>query len=127
MYLVISTSRELLATALALAGYGFAFFSLSTVVQGLLIAVSPDAFRGRVMGLYTMLTAGGVPIAALIGGAIGSVFGPGEAVGLAAVVMLVFLAWVLATRRLHLVRFDTSAQDLDDLSFATTPEPETLP
>jgi MFS family permease len=126
MYLVISTSRELFATALALAGYGFAFFSLSTVVQGLLIAVSPDAFRGRVMGLYTMLTAGGVPIAALIGGAIGSVFGPGEAVGLAAVVMLVFLVWVLATRRLHLVRFDTSAQDLDDPSFATTAQPKSL-
>jgi MFS family permease len=117
MYLVISTSRELLITALALAGFGFAFFSLSTVVQGLLLAVSPDAFRGRVMGLYTMLTAGGVPIAALIGGAIGSAVGPGEAVGIAAVVMLGLLAWILAARRLRLVRFDTSAQDLDDHAF----------
>jgi hypothetical protein len=41
--------------------------------------------------------------------------------------MLVLLAWILATRRLHLVRFDTSGQDLDDPSFATTAEPETLP
>ena len=91
MYLVISTSSMLFVTALALVGYGFAFFSLSTVVQGLLIAVSPDAFHGRVMGLYTMLTAGGVPIATLIGGTIGSVFGPGEAVAVAAAVMLAFL------------------------------------
>jgi MFS family permease len=127
MYLVISTSRELLVTAGALVGYGFAFFSLCTVVQGLLIAVSPDAFRGRVMGLYTMLNAGGVPIAALIGGAIGSALGPGEAVAFAAVVMLAFLVWVLATQRLRVVHFDLSAQNRDDPSFAAVGEPETLP
>jgi predicted MFS family arabinose efflux permease len=127
MYLVISTSRELLVTAGALVGFGFAFFSLCTVVQGLLIAVSPDAFRGRVMGLYTMLNAGGVPIAALIGGAIGSVLGPGEAVAFAAVVMLAFLAWVLATQRLRVVHFDLSAQNRDDPSFTTVGEPEAVP
>jgi MFS family permease len=128
MYLVISTSRSVVATALALVGFGFAFFSLSTVVQGLLIAVSPDAFRGRVMGLYTMLTAGGVPIAALIGGAIGSTFGPGEAVGFAAIVMLAFLVWVLTTHRLRLVRFDVGAQDRDEpSSFAIPAEPGTIP
>jgi len=126
MYFVISISRVLFATALALVGFGFAFFTLSTVVQGLLIAVSPDAFRGRVMGLYTMLTAGGVPIAALVGGALGSVLGPGEAVGFAALVMLAFLGWVLATKRLRVVRFDTSAQDRDDPTFAPVHEPETL-
>ncbi len=126
MYLVISTSRVLVVTALALVGYGFAFFSLSTVVQGLLIAVSPDAFRGRVMGLYTMLTAGGVPIAALIGGTIGSVFGPGEAVAFAAAVMLVFLGWILAGRRLRVVRFDISAQDHDDPSFTAARERGTV-
>ena len=91
MYLVISQSTALLYTALALAGFGFFFFVLSTVIQGLLIGSSPDEFRGRVMGLYTMVTAGGVPIAALIGGAIGSLVGPGEAVALAAIVMLALL------------------------------------
>ena len=94
---------------------------LSTVTQGLLIAGSPDEFRGRVMGLYTMMTAGGVPIAALIGGAIGSIVGPGEAVGIAAVVMFVFLAWVLVTRRLRLVRLDIHAE-IDDPSLVPTVE-----
>jgi MFS family permease len=121
MYVVISTSRELAITALALAGFGFAFFVLSTVTQGLLIAGSPDAFRGRVMGLYTMMTAGGVPIAALIGGAIGSIFGPGEAVGIAAVVMFSFLAWVLATRRLRVISLEIHAE-LDDPSLVPTVE-----
>jgi MFS family permease len=110
MYVLISTSREIALTALALAGFGFSFFVLSTVIQGLLIAGSPDAFRGRVMGLYTMMTAGGVPIAALIGGSIGSIVGPGGAVGIAAVVMFSFLAWVLVTRRLRVVRLDLHAE-----------------
>ena len=114
MYLVISTSTELLYTALALAGFGFSYFVLSTVVQGLLIGSSPDEFRGRVMGLYTMVTAGGVPIAALIGGAIGSLVGPGEAVALAAIVMLGLLAWIVTAHRLRVVRFDVAAQAPDD-------------
>jgi predicted MFS family arabinose efflux permease len=121
MYVIIATSRQLSITAIALAGFGFAYFVLSTVTQGLLIAGSPDAFRGRVMGLYTMMTAGGVPIAALIGGAIGSVVGPGEAVGIAAVVMFGFLTWVLVTRRLRLVRLDLHAE-IDDPALVPTVE-----
>jgi hypothetical protein len=74
------------------------------------------------MGLYTMMTAGGVPIAALIGGAIGSIVGPGEAVGIAAIVMFVFLGWVLATRRLRLVRLDLHAEPLDDPALVQTVE-----
>ena len=124
MYLVIGTSTMLFVTALALAGFGFAYFSLSTVVQGLLIAESPDEFRGRVMGLYTMMTAGGVPIAALIGGAIGSILGPGEAVTMAAVVMFVFLAWVLATHRLRVVRYDLSADHHDEVITANELDPQ---
>jgi MFS family permease len=121
MYVIISASRQLSVTAIALAGFGFAYFVLSTVTQGLLIAGSPDEFRGRVMGLYTMMTAGGVPIAALIGGAIGSILGPGEAVGVAAVVMFVFLGWVLVSRRLRLVRLDLHAE-LADPSLVPTVE-----
>lgn len=121
MYVVIATSRQLSITAMALTGFGFAYFVLSTVTQGLLIAGAPDEFRGRVMGLYTMLTAGGVPIAALIGGTIGSITGPGEAVGIAAIVMFAFLVWVLITRRLRVVRLDIHA-DLDDPSLVPTAE-----
>ncbi len=121
MYVFISTSTTLWVTAMALAGFGFAFFVLSTVTQGLLIAGSPDAFRGRVMGLYTMMTAGGVPIAALVGGAIGSAVGPGEAVGIAAVVMFAFLAWVLATRGLRVVSLDIHAE-VDDPALVPTVE-----
>lgn len=87
----------------------------------MLIAGSPDALRGRVMGLYTMMTAGGVPIAALIGGAIGSIVGPGEAVGLAAVVMFAFLAWVLAARRLRVVSLEIHAE-IDDPALVPTVE-----
>jgi len=122
MYVIISQSTQLSITATALLGFGFAYFVLSTVTQGLLIAGSPDEFRGRVMGLYTMMTAGGVPIAALIGGTIGSIFGPAEAVGIAAVVMFSFLTWVLVTRRLRLVRLDLHAEPIDDPALVPTVE-----
>ncbi len=121
MYVIIATSRQLSITATALLGFGFAYFVLSTVTQGLLIAGAPDEFRGRVMGLYTMMTAGGVPIAALFGGALGSIFGPAEAVGLAAVVMFAFLAWVLASRKLRLVSLDAHAE-IDDPALVQTVE-----
>jgi MFS family permease len=122
-YVVVATSRSLAWTAIALAGWGLAYFTLSTVVQGLLIAVSPDAFRGRVMGLYTMVAAGGVPIAALIGGVLGSVIGPGEAVGIAAVVVLAFLTWLVATHQMRLVRFDLTAQNRDDPALVDSASP----
>ncbi|MFN8028437.1 MAG: MFS transporter [Acidimicrobiia bacterium] len=131
MFTVIATSRTLWITGLALIGYGFAFFSSMTVTQGLLIAVSPDAFRGRVMGIYTTISAGTVPITALLGGALASWLGPAGAVYVAAISLVVFLLWILATHRLRLVRFDLAAQDGDDAfmdiavaePFAVTPEP----
>lgn len=114
MFVIIATSRSLPLTCVALVGYGFAYFSSSTVIQGLLIAVSPDEFRGRVMGIYTMIAAGTVPVTALLGGALASWIGPGGAVAVAAVVLVILLGWILATHRLRLVRFDLAAQDADD-------------
>jgi MFS family permease len=121
MYLVISTSHRLMVTACALVVYGFAFFGLSTVILGLLLAGSPDEFRGRVMGLYTMMNTGGAPIAALIGGTIGSLFGPSQAVAIAAVLMSLFLAWVLATRKLRLIHLEHEVP-LDDPALVPTVE-----
>lgn len=110
MYVVIALSRSLTITAVALVVYGFAFFSSMTVIQGLLIAITPDAFRGRVMGLYSV-TAGSVPITALVGGALGSWIGLSATVGVAAVVMAGLLVWVLATGRLALVRYELHRAD----------------
>jgi MFS family permease len=111
-YAVVAESTSIVSTAIALAGWGFSYFTLSAVIQGLLIAVPPDEFRGRVMGLYAMVTAGGVPIAALIGGTLGSVVGPGEAVGVAAVVVLVFLAWFVTTHQERVIRFDAASRSV---------------
>ena len=111
-YTAVSLSTSLAATAVALSAWGLSYFTLSAVVQGLLIATSPDAFRGRVMGLYSMVTAGGVPIAALIGGVLGSLLGPAAAVGVAAVLVFVFLAWTLATHQQRVIRYDPVPQEI---------------
>lgn len=108
MYVVVATSTVLAVTAIALVVYGFAFFSSMTIIQGLLLAISPDAFRGRVMGLYTV-TAGSVPVTALLGGALGSWIGLTATIGVAAVVMAALLVWVLATGKLALVRYELAA------------------
>jgi MFS family permease len=118
---VIATSHSLALTCIALVVYGFAFFSSSTVIQGLLIALSPDAFRGRVMGIYTMIAAGTVPVTALLAGALASWLSPEGAILISAVVMLALLGWVLATHRLRLVHFDLAAQDADEAAFAAEP------
>ena len=116
MFVVIAMSHSLALTCVALVGYGFAFFSASTVIQGLLIALSPDAFRGRVMGIYTMIAAGTVPATALLAGVLASWLGPEGAILISAAVMVALLAWVLAAHKLRLVKFDLAAQDSDDPS-----------
>jgi MFS family permease len=113
-FVVVATSHSLALTCIALVVYGFAFFSASTVIQGLLIALSPDAFRGRVMGIYTMIAAGTVPATALLAGALASWLSPEGAILISAVVMVGLLAWVLAAHKLRLVHFDLAAQDSDD-------------
>jgi MFS family permease len=122
LYVVMGFSSSLALTAAALGCWGFCYFTLSTVVQGLLIAVAPDVFRGRVMGLYSMMAAGGVPIAALIGGGIASVVGPGEALLIASAVLLSFTGWVFVAHQLRLVHFRIGDLEQDTV-VRDVPEP----
>ena len=57
------------------------------------------------MGLYSV-TAGSVPITALVGGALGSWIGLSATIGVAAVAMAGLLVWVLATGKLALVKYE---------------------
>lgn len=111
MYVVIALSRSLTVTSIALVIYGFGFFSSLTIIQGLLIAISPDAFRGRVMGLFSV-TAGSVPLTALAAGGLGSWIGLTGAVLVAATVMAGLLAWMLVTGKLSLIRYELAEHSI---------------
>jgi predicted MFS family arabinose efflux permease len=105
-YVVVALSRSLAVSMVGLGVYGLAFFMAGTVSQSVLLTAADDAYRGRVMGLYSTMVVGGVPIAALTGGALGSVLGVAEAVGVAAVVMSAYGAWFVLSRAYRAVAVD---------------------
>jgi predicted MFS family arabinose efflux permease len=105
-YLVVALSRALCITAGGVALFGFSFFMVNAVSQTILLTATPDRYRGRVMGLFSMATVGGIPIAALLGGALGSWLGPTQAVGIAAIVVLAYLGWFLTSGSFQAIGLD---------------------
>jgi predicted MFS family arabinose efflux permease len=97
-YAIVAVSRSLMLSLFGLALFGFAFFMANAVSQSVLLTVTSDEYRGRIMGLYSTVVAGGVPIAALIGGTIGSLLGVTQAVGIAALVLFAYGSWFVAGR-----------------------------
>lgn len=112
--------RRNLLVGLVVAGLGMAAFAWSRVVVlsaiagfagglGIILFVSStntlvqmttdDAFRGRVMGFYTLMFVGTAPIGALAVGVIAQRFGAPTATSLGAVALLAGALWVAATLR----------------------------
>jgi len=73
--LAFAFSRNLILSALLLVPVGFAFMiemaSTNTLIQMML----PDAFRGRVMSIYTVMFLGMVPVGGLLVGALSRFLG----------------------------------------------------
>jgi predicted MFS family arabinose efflux permease len=105
-YVVVALSHSLALSMIGLGVYGLAFFMAGAVSQSVLLTATDDAYRGRVMGLYSTMVVGGVPIAALTGGALGSVLGVTEAVGTAAVVMFAYGGWFVLSGAYRAVAID---------------------
>ncbi len=105
-YAIVALSRSLWLSAGGVAVFGFSFFLVNAVGQTVLLTAAPPRFRGRVMGLFSMVTVGGIPVAALVGGGLGSLVGPTQAVGVAAVIVFAYAAVVLATRSFAVIGVD---------------------
>jgi predicted MFS family arabinose efflux permease len=93
----VALSHSLWISVAGMGLFGLAFFMANTVTQSVLVTATPDAYRGRIMGLFSMVVVGGIPIASLIGGGLGSWFGAPRAVGLGAVMVLTYGVWFLAS------------------------------
>ena len=74
--LVVSLSRNVLLTGTCLAVWGMAFFITQTLATTMLIVATVEEYRGRVMGVYGMVTGGILPISSVTGGVIASFLGP---------------------------------------------------
>jgi MFS family permease len=88
------TSSYPLALVLAF-GLGLGFMTQFTTINTLLQTRVEDAFRGRVMGLYTLTFFGFAPFGNLLIGFLGEKMGLGIAMTLFAVFSLVLSRWVL--------------------------------
>jgi predicted MFS family arabinose efflux permease len=109
-YALVALSRSLWVTAGGVCIFGFSFFMVSAVGQTVLLTVTPDRYRGRVMGLFAMVTVGGVPVAALLGGGLGSWIGPTQAIGVAAIIVFAYAAWFVLSGTYRLIGVEGAAE-----------------
>jgi MFS family permease len=83
-----SLSRSLWLSVVLLVPTGYGFMVQMAASNTLLQSMSPDAMRGRVMAVYSMMLMGMTPIGALLAGALAARIGPAQTVGLGAVFTL---------------------------------------
>ena len=93
----ISTSYAL--SGALLVALGFAGILFSTSANTLLQLTTPDALRGRVMGLYMLLFAGSTPIGGLLIGTLSNIIGVSETLLLCAALCLLGVGGALVYRR----------------------------
>src|SRR5262249_40161356 len=77
--LAFASSRRVALSVVCLTVFGLGYFLFLATSQSLIILVTPDEYRGRVMGLFGMASIGAVPIAGLAGGAVASWLGTPQA------------------------------------------------
>jgi MFS family permease len=103
-FVTIGLSRSVPVTVVALGLFGFGFFAMNTTATTMLVAASADEYRGRVMGLFTMFTAGALPINSVVAGVLASVLGAPATVGLCGIAILIAIVTFCATGALGAIR-----------------------
>ncbi len=100
LMLVFSALRGLPFSLLTLVAVGFAQILTFNLINALVQTQSEDRYRGRVMGVYSLVFFGSMPIGALVAGAIAQQTNEQLAVVLGASVLLVsaVLLWVFIPR-----------------------------
>ena len=81
---LFSFTRALSLSLLTLAAVGAAMITVNNLCNSLVQALTPDAVRGRVMGLYTLVFFGLMPLGALWAGIVAEYLGEHVTVGLGA-------------------------------------------
>lgn len=99
LLLAFSFARAEWLALVLLFGVGFVMIQTTALANGLLQTLSPDALRGRVMAAYAFVFVGLGPAGSLLGGTIAEIGGAPLAIGLGALVMLLFAVWALGVRR----------------------------
>jgi MFS family permease len=85
---LFSFTRVLPLSLLMLGAVGAAMITVMNLCNSLVQALTPDAVRGRVMGLYTWVFFGFMPLGALLAGTAAEYLGEHETVALGAAATL---------------------------------------
>lgn len=101
--LALSASRVVSVSVLCLMAFGLGYFLLNTLVTTVVMVSTSDEYRGRVMGILGVASAGIVPLNAVVAGLLASFIGPAATVAVASSVLLVFATWFVASGKLSLV------------------------
>ena len=88
--LVFSVIRSLPLSLIILVAVGWAFMVMMNMSNALVQTQVPDKLRGRVMGIYTLVFFGFMPIGSLVNGAMAAQIGAPATVRLNACIMLFF-------------------------------------
>jgi predicted MFS family arabinose efflux permease len=80
--IAFSTARQLWLAVLLLVPVGFAMMTQMAACNTLIQSMVPDALRGRVMALYSMMFMGMAPVGALLAGTLADRLGAGTTVAL---------------------------------------------
>ncbi|MCW2522251.1 MAG: transporter [Frankiales bacterium] len=106
--LLVAVSRSVPLTVAALGLFGGCYFAVSTISMTIIITVSDDAFRGRVISLFMMSTAGLTPVSSIIAGGLASALGAPLTVGLCAAGVLLTVGVFCLARSAHVIKVGTT-------------------
>ena len=95
MLIVLAISRSFPLTLTCLLVLGFGLIVQNSMTNTLLQTSSPDALRGRVMGLYNLTFQGMTPFGSLLAGIIATLFSAPVAVGFGGLMCLSRALWLL--------------------------------
>jgi MFS family permease len=95
MMLLFAQMRQLGFALLAVVGVGLSFMLVANATNALVQTLVPDQLRGRVMGVYTLIFFGAMPIGSLLAGTLASRLGEAMAVMISAAGLLLFVLMVL--------------------------------
>ncbi len=101
---IIGLSRSIPLTTAGMGLFGASFMTVNTLSSTLLLSTSADEFRGRVMGLFGMVSTGVFAINSVLGGAIATVIGAPMTIWLCGVTVLVAVAVFAYTGTLQVIR-----------------------
>jgi MFS family permease len=97
LFVFAATDRLPLAL-LALAGVGWGFMIVVSLTNALIQIQVPDELRGRVMGIYTLVFFGLMPVGSLLAGVTATRIGEAATVAVGALCLLGFAVWVWLRR-----------------------------